>query len=253
LANTAHPSAVVEPDVQLGDGCEIHPGAILRRHSVLGDRVYVHPYAVIGGDPQDLRFERGTVTGVRIGNGTTLREYCTINRATKPGGATSVGENGFLMAGVHLAHDCQVGNQVVLANNVLLAGHVQVGDFVFIGGGAAVHQFCRIGEGAMIAGLARITFDVPPFVMVAERDEVIGLNLVGLKRRGFSRDVIRELKMLYRALYFGSGRLRELASDALNSGAATTAEGKRFLEFFGSGKRGFARVQRTKEESASDE
>jgi UDP-N-acetylglucosamine acyltransferase len=133
---------------------------------------------------------------------------------------------------------------VVLANKVLLAGHVSVGDFSFVGGGAAIHQFCRIGESAMIGGVARITRDLAPFTITAERDEVSGLNLVGLKRRGFSRDAIRELKQAFRFVYFGLGNIRELAATALANGGYETAEARGFLAFFTGGKRGFARAQR---------
>jgi UDP-N-acetylglucosamine acyltransferase len=247
-----HPSAIVEPGAQFGADCVIHAGAIVRKHAVLGDRVVVHSYAVIGGDPQYLKFDGATESFVRVGNGTVLREYVTINRAIHAGQATVVGDNCFLMSGAHLAHDCQVGNNVVLANNALLAGHVSVGDFAFVGGGAAVHQFARIGESVMLGGLARITRDLAPYTIVAERDEVSGLNLVGLKRRGVSRDAIRELKEAFRAVYSRSGNIRDLAKRALAGDAFATFEARMFLEFFTSGKRGFARPARTAREEAMD-
>jgi UDP-N-acetylglucosamine acyltransferase len=236
-----HSSAIIEPGAQLGAGCEIHAGAVITRHAILGDGVVVHPFAVIGGDPQYLKFDRALETFVRVGRGTLLREHVTINRSIYAGQATTVGENCFLMAGSHLGHDCAVGNHVVLANQAMLAGHVSVGDHTFIGGGAAAHQFTRIGESVMLGGLARITRDLAPFTIVAERDEVSGLNLVGLKRRGFSREVIRELKTAFHAVYGEAGNIRERAAQALASGAFATAEAKRFLEFFATGKRGFAR------------
>jgi UDP-N-acetylglucosamine acyltransferase len=239
-----HPTAIVEPGAQLGADCEIHAHAIIKKHAILGDRVVVHPFAVIGGDPQYLKFERATESFVRVGNGTVLREYVTLNRAIHAGQATTIGENCFLMSGAHLAHDCAVGNNVVLANNALLAGHVSVGDSAFIGGGAAVHQFTRIGEGVMLGGLARITRDLAPYTMVAERDEVSGLNLIGLKRRGASREAIRELKAAFRAVYSEPGNIRDLAARALQSGGFTSPEARRFLEFFTAGKRSFARPAR---------
>ncbi|MGC4073355.1 MAG: acyl-ACP--UDP-N-acetylglucosamine O-acyltransferase [Nibricoccus sp.] len=249
-----HPSAIVEPGAQLGADCEIHAHAIIRKHAILGDRVVVHPFAVIGGDPQYLKFDRSTESFARVGSGTVLREYVTINRAIHAGQATTVGENCFLMSGAHLAHDCAVGNNVVLANNALLAGHVSVGDFAFIGGGAAAHQFTRIGESVMLGGLARITRDLAPYTIVAERDEVSGLNLIGLKRRGFSRDAIKELKEAFRAVYSDSGNIRELAKRALEGGTFTTAEARKFLEFFTSGKRSFARpVRAARSEDAETE
>src|SRR5512137_2798445 len=149
MPTTVHPTAIVEPGAQLGADCEIMAYAVVTRHCVLGDRVVVHPFAVVGGDPQYLKFERASETSVRIGAGTVLREHVTINRSIRPGEATIVGENCFLMATSHVAHDCELGRNVVLANAALLAGHVSVGDNTFFGGGAAVHQFCRIGESVM--------------------------------------------------------------------------------------------------------
>jgi len=239
-----HPTAIVEDGAQLGADCEIMAHAIVTRHAVLGDRVIVHPGAVIGGDPQYLKFDRATPTFVRVGSGSVLRENVTLNRAVHAGEATVVGERCFLMANSHAGHDCTLGDDVVLANNVMLAGHVTVGSFSFVGGGAGVHQFCRIGDSVMVSGLSRISRDLAPFTINAERDEVSGLNLVGLKRRGFSREAIRELKHAFRAVYFGQGNIRELAVAALASGAYATAEARRFLEFFAGGKRGFARASR---------
>ena len=240
-----HPTAIIEPGAQLGADCEIHAYAVVTKYAVLGDRVVVHPFAVVGGDPQYLKFDRATPSAARVGAGTVLREYVTVNRSIHAGKETVVGENCFLMSGAHVAHDCAVGSNVVLANNALLAGHVSVGDFSFIGGGAAVHQFTRIGEGVMVGGLSRITRDLAPFTIVAERDEVSGLNLVGLKRRGFSRDVIRELKEAFRAVYAEPGNIRDLAARALASANFGTAEARRFLEFFAAGKRSFARPDRS--------
>lgn len=239
-----HPTAIVDDGVEIGLDCIVHAYAILRRGTVLGERVCVHPFAVVGGDPQDLHFDPATPSGVRIGAGTTVREHVTVNRSTKAGGATVVGEKCFLMAACHVAHDCVVGNQVVVANAVLLAGHVYVGDHCFLGGGAGFHQFVRVGEGAVISGGSRVALDVPPFAMTAERNEVIGLNLVGLKRRGVPREAMRELKEAFRVVYFTPGNIRAVATQALAAGGFQTAEARRFLEFFVSGKRGFARARR---------
>ncbi len=240
-----HPSAIVEDGAQLGVDCEILARAVVTRHAVLGDRVVVHPGAVVGGDPQYLKFDRATPSFVRVGAGTVVRENVTLNRAIHADQATVVGERCFLMAGSHAGHDCTLGDDVVLANNAMLAGHVSVGNFTFVGGGAAVHQFCRVGESAMIGGLSRITRDLAPFTITAERDEVSGLNLVGLKRRGFSRETVRELKEAFRAVYFAAGNIRELAAAALNGGEFKTTEAWRFLVFFAEGKRGFARTSRS--------
>jgi UDP-N-acetylglucosamine acyltransferase len=242
-----HPTAIIEPGAQLGVDCEIMAGAVVTRHAVLADRVVVHPGAVVGGEPQYLGFDRATPSFVRVGEGTVIRENVTLNRAVGAGQATVVGARCFLMACSHVGHDCVVGDDVVLANNVMLAGHVEVGAFSFVGGGAGVHQFVRVGESVMVSGLSRISRDLPPFVIVAERDEISGLNLVGLKRRGLPRETIRELKEAFRRVYFRSGDIRRLAADAASAGGEAglaSAEAKRFLAFFEGGKRGFARPVR---------
>jgi UDP-N-acetylglucosamine acyltransferase len=245
-----HPTAIVEDGATLGAGCVIHAHAHVTRHCVLGDGVVVHPFAVIGGDPQDLSFDATLATGVRVGARTVLREHVTINRATKAGSATEVGADCFLMASSHLGHDCRVGDRVIMANAVLLAGHVHVGERAFIGGGAAVHQFVRIGEGVMLGGLARITRDIPPFAMATERDELVGLNVVGLRRRGLKGPVVAELKDAFRTVCRPVGNPRELAAAALASGAFQSEEARRFLEFFAGGKRGFLRIRDTAADDA---
>lgn len=237
--SSIHPTAIIEEGVRLGAGCVIHAHAVIRRHSVLADGVVVHPGAVIGGDPQYLKFDPATVSGVHLGPGTVIRENVTLNRSIHAGKNTIVGARCFFMANSHAGHDCIIADDVVLANNVMLAGHVEVGSFTFVGGGAGVHQFVRIGEGVMVGGLTRLTKDVAPFLMVAERDEVPGFNVVGLKRRGFSREAIRELKDCFREV-FSAGDPRKPAAARLAAGVAT-AEARRFLEFFAAGKRGFVR------------
>jgi UDP-N-acetylglucosamine acyltransferase len=252
MATVIHPTAIVEPGARLGADCEIQAYAVVTKHCALGDRVVVHPFAVVGGDPQYLKFDRATPAGVTVGAGTVIREHVTINRSIHAGATTVIGERCFLMATSHVAHDCVVGNDVVLANAALLAGHVSVGDHTFLGGGAAVHQFCRIGEGVMVAGLAAVTRDVPHYTMVAERDSVIGFNVVGLKRRGFSRAAIAELKRAFEAVYFTPGNIRAVAAAVLAAGDCQTPEARRFLEFFAGGKRSFARARRAKEGGDDD-
>jgi UDP-N-acetylglucosamine acyltransferase len=241
MATFIHPTAVIEPGAQIGDGCEIMAGAVIKSCAVLGGRVSVCECAVIGGAPQSVGFDRATKSGVRIGAGTTIREYVTVNRATKPDGFTSVGENCLLMACAHVAHDCQLADNVILANAVLLGGHITVGAHAFIGGSAVVHQFARVGESVMISGNAGISRDLAPFVLAAERDFVIGLNLVGMKRRGLARESIREIKDAFREVYHTRANIREVAASALANGRYATPEAKRFLEFFSGGKRGFSR------------
>ena len=239
-----HPTAIIEDGVQLGAGCVIHAYAVIKKHTVLGDGVVVHSFAVIGDTPQFLKFDPATVSGVQVGAGTVVREHATINRSIHAGKATTVGARCFVMANAHIGHDSAVADDVVLANNVMLAGHVTVGRHTFLGGGAGIHQFCRIGDGGVVAGLARISQDIPPFTMAAERNEVIGLNLIGLKRRNFSRDSIREIKGAFRAVYFAPGNIRDVARAALEQGRFTTVEAREFLAFFNEGKRGFARARR---------
>jgi UDP-N-acetylglucosamine acyltransferase len=239
-----HPTAIIEEGVQLGAGCVVQAHAIIRKHSVLGDGVVVHPFAVVGGDPQYLKFDPATASGVQIGAGTVIREHVTINRSIHAGKATVVGARCFLMANSHVGHDSVVADDVVLANNVMLAGHVTVGRHTFLGGGAGFHQFCRIGEGVIVSGLARIAQDIPPFAMAAERNEIIGLNLIGLKRRGFDRAAIGEIKDAFRTVYFTPGNIRDVAAKALADGPFKTAEARDFLTFFTEGKRGFARARR---------
>jgi len=252
MATVIHPTAIVEAGAQLGTDCEIQAYVVVTKHCMLGDRVVVHPFAVLGGDPQYLKFDRATVAGVRIGAGTVIREHVTINRSIHAGKNTVLGENCFVMAASHVAHDCEVGDDVVMANAALLAGHVAVGDRTFLGGGAAVHQFCRIGEGVMVAGHASITRDVPHFTMVAERDEVIGFNMVGLKRRGVARAAITELKAAFTEVYFTPGNIRDLAARRLAGGTTVSPEARKFLEFFAGGKRSFARARRATKAEADD-
>jgi UDP-N-acetylglucosamine acyltransferase len=238
-----HPTALIEEGARIAEGCIIHAHALIRRHCELGEGVIVHPFAVIGGDPQDLSFDVGISSGVRIGACSVIREHVTISRATRPDSFTEIGADCFLMAGCHVAHDCRIGSRVVIANAVLLAGHVHVGDRSFLGGGAVIHQFCRIGEGAMIGGGARISLDVAPFTLTTERNALIGLNVVGLRRRGLERKVLDELKRAFRALDAPVGNLRELATAALETGAFTSDEARSFLEFFQGGRRGFVRTR----------
>jgi UDP-N-acetylglucosamine acyltransferase len=238
---SVHPTAIVEDGVEIGANCHIHAYAVVRRGTVLGDGVAVHPFAVVGGDPNFLKFDPATASGTRIGANTVIREHASINRSIYAGKNTVVGARCYLMANAHVGHDCVVGDDVVLATNIMLGGHVDVGNHTFFGGGAGAHQFSRIGEGVMIAGLARITQDLAPFLLVSERNEVSGLNLVGLKRRGVTRDAIAELKDCYREVFAG-GDPRKLAAVRLAAGIRS-GEAKRFLEFFAGGKRGFARPE----------
>jgi len=232
--------AIVEGDVEIGAGSKLESHAIVKDGAIIGARVTVGNFAVISGLPQDLSFDPATRSFVRIGDGTTIREGATINRATQEGKATVVGQNCFVMAEAHVGHDCQVGSEVVIGNASLLGGHVQVGERCFLGGSAGIHQFCRIGEGVMFGGQSTATMDVAPFTMFAERNALFGLNLVGLRRRGFSKETISILQRCYRSVFLGTGNVRRLARELLDGEYGECAEARRFLEFFGSGTRGFA-------------
>ncbi|GAB5559855.1 MAG: acyl-ACP--UDP-N-acetylglucosamine O-acyltransferase [Synoicihabitans sp.] len=236
-----HPQAIVDPAAELGVDVEIGPFAVVTKWARLGDGVVVHPGAVIGGDPQYLGFDAARSTHVEVGARTVLRESVTINRSMYEGKSTVIGADCFFMACSHAGHDCEVADGVVLANNAMLAGHVTVGAKTFVGGGAGIHQFCRIGEGAMIAGLARITKDVAPFCMSAERDELTGLNLVGLKRREWPREIILEIKEAYRDVFGEAGNPKPRAAALLAQ--ANSDPARTFLAFFEKCQRPIARPQ----------
>ncbi len=243
--------AIVEDGAEVGAECVLAAHAIVRRGTVLGRGVKVDSFAVVGGEPQDLRFDAAILSGVRIGDGTVLREGVTVHRSTKAGGFTEVGAGALLMGYSHVGHDCKVGARVVMGNGALLAGHIEVGDDCFLSGNTVFHQFMRMGEGVMVSGCARLGLDAPPFTLAAERNELHGLNLVGLKRRGFDAATIAELKKLYAAVYAG-GSPRAKATEEVAAGAAKTEAGKKFLAFFAGGKRGFLRPVGTKDGTAEE-
>jgi UDP-N-acetylglucosamine acyltransferase len=197
------PFAIVGENCRIGDGCVIAARATLERNVILGAGVKVGIGTVLGGDPQDLKF-KGEMTTVEIGEGTTIREYTTINRGTTQSYKTTVGKGCFIMSYVHLAHDCHVGDGVILVNSVQLAGHVTVGDKAIIAGQSAAHQFVKIGQYSFIGGCSRISQDVPPYIKaVGNPIKLYGLNSVGLQRNNFPEEVVRELKRAYR-LFFRS-------------------------------------------------
>lgn len=227
------PYAVIEGDVSIGAGCRIAAHAVVRAHTCLEAAVVVDSFAVIGGLPQDLSFDSSTVSGVRIGQGTILREGVTVHRSTREGGFTRIGSDCLLMANAHVAHDCGLSDGVILANNVMLAGHVSVDDRAFLGGGCGVHQYVTIGRLVMVGGNASVTYDVPAYLMVAERSMITGLNLVGL-RRSVSAEAISDLRKCYKSVYMKAGDPAKLAQAA----TAQTEEGKHFLSCFSVSRRG---------------
>ncbi|MCH2043206.1 MAG: acyl-ACP--UDP-N-acetylglucosamine O-acyltransferase [Saprospiraceae bacterium] len=198
---TIGPFVVIEDDVVIEDGTWIGAHAVIMSGSRIGKNCKIFPGAVIGAVPQDLKFN-GECTLLEIGDNTTIREYCTLNRGTDALGRTSIGNNCLLMAYVHVAHDCTVGNHCILANNATLAGHVEVEDNAILGGMTAVHQFTRIGAHCMLGGGSLVNKDVPPFVRAARYPvSYIGINTVGLRRRGFSDAKIRHVRNIYHTLF----------------------------------------------------
>ncbi|MDT8340268.1 MAG: acyl-ACP--UDP-N-acetylglucosamine O-acyltransferase [Longimicrobiales bacterium] len=201
---TVGPFAVVGPGVVLGAGTRLGPHVHVERDTELGEGCRVSTGAVLGTDPQDLKY-RGEPSRLVVGAGTVIREYATLNRGTMASGCTVVGRDCLLMAYTHVAHDCELGDRVILANSVNMAGHVQIGHDAVVGGLTPIHQFVRIGAHAFVGGGSRISQDVPPFCRVAGNPpRLYGLNAVGLRRRGFSEEVRTALKRAYR-LVFRSG------------------------------------------------
>jgi UDP-N-acetylglucosamine acyltransferase len=254
-SGSIHPSAVISPEAKLGknvsvgpftiigdgceigDGCVIAPHVFLERNVKLGANVKVGAGTILGGEPQDLKFG-GEETTVEIGEGTTIREYTTINRGTTHSFKTTVGKNCLLMSYVHLAHDCQIGDGVILSNVVQLAGHVVVEDKAIISGLTAVHQFVRVGRHSFIGGCSRVTKDIPPFLKAAGNPvQLYGLNTIGLQRSGFSEDVLRELKRAYR-LFFRSDLNLGQAMEQARAELEPFAEVKELLKFVEASERG---------------
>jgi len=194
---TVGPFCVIDGHVQVGAGCRLYQNVFLTGWTRIGPDCELHPGVIVGHTPQDIKY-KGERSYCRIGRGTILREYVTIHRGTVPESETVVGEDCFLLGGSHVAHNCTLGNRVTLINNVLLAGHVEVQDGVTMGGGALVHQFVRIGELAMITGNARVQMDILPFALVDQDGRIAGLNRVGLRRAGISRDDASSIRDAYR-------------------------------------------------------
>ncbi len=212
------PYCVIGPHVSLGENVELKSHVVIEGHTEIGDGTVIYPFASIGGAPQDLKFE-GEESRLIIGKNNTIREHVTMNPGTKGDRLeTVIGDNGLFMMACHVAHDCRIGNNVIMANNATLGGHVHVGDHVVIGGLAAVHQFIRIGDHAIIGGMSGVESDIIPFGRVkGERAFLAGLNLVGLERRGFSKDDIRDLQKAYNRLFDEEGTLENRLADVENN------------------------------------
>jgi len=255
-----HPSAIVSPEAQIGRDVAIGPFSVIESDVVIGDRCRIASHVVVKNGarlgPDNEICEGAVLAGLPqhvhkpehpgllvLGSGNTIREQVTLHRAMKEDSATVLGDHNFLMANAHVGHDCHLGNHIVMANAVLLAGHVSVDDRAFISAGVGVHQFCRVGRLAMIGGHAGISRDVPPYVLIEHSgSSVVGLNLVGLRRSGHTLEEINQLKAAYRMIYRRGLRW----NDVLEQLQATFTSGPAalFNEFFRGGKRGFVQERR---------
>ncbi len=255
-----HPSAIVDPGAQLGSGVTVGafsiidnqvtigddthlgPHVIVRPYTSIGKRCRIFQFAVVGEIPQDLKF-RGEETKLIIGDDNVIREFATLHRGTAGGGGlTQIGNGNLLMAYTHVAHDCHLGNHIIMSNNATLAGHISVDDYAILGGLSAIHQFCRIGAHAFIGGASAVARDVPPFCMaVGNRAKIVGLNLVGLKRHGFNLATLDILKTAYELLFTSELTLKEAMAQVRQRFPAEPAILK-LLQFLETSERGLAPI-----------
>jgi UDP-N-acetylglucosamine acyltransferase len=234
--------ALIGDEVRIGNDTTVGSHVVIGKFTTIGERCRIFQFCSIGEIPQDLKFKADARTELVIGNDNTFREFVTINRGTPGGGGKTVlGDNIFLMAYAHVAHDCRIGNQVIIANSASLAGHIHIEDCAIIGGLVGVHQFVHIGSYAMIGGLTGVSKDVPPYMMaVGERAKLYGINLTGLKRRGFSEESIRELKTAYRII-FRSALTLSKAFEKIAEENLTTPEVQHLVSFIKNSERGIIR------------
>lgn len=254
-----HPTAIIDSKAELASDVEVGPYSVIRERviiesgCIIGPHVTIDPfvtigqncrifqYAAIGAVPQDLKF-KGEESYVKIGKGTTIREFATIHRGTKHGNLiTEIGEDNFLMAYTHVAHDCKTGKRVIMANCATLAGHITIGDYVTIGGLVAIHQFVRIGDHAYVGGKSAVVKDIPPYVIAAgDRAVLYGLNSVGLKRFGMSQDTLNILKKVYRII-FRIGLTMNEAIERVQAEVEQIPEVVNFIQFLKTSERGITR------------
>ena len=237
------PYAIINENVTIGDNCKIHPHAVIYPYVTMGSHCEVFPGAVIGAIPQDLKFD-GEITYVEIGNHVTIRECATINRGTKASGkgVTRIGDHTLIMSYVHVAHDCNVGSHCILVSFVGIAGETDVDDWAIIGGGTKVHQFTKIGKHAMIGGGIAVNKDIPPYSICGRTPIVFaGVNLVGLRRRGFDSDTIRTIKDIYDMIYYRGYNFSD-ACDRERFGFPDSDEKDEILNFVTHSKRGILRA-----------
>ena len=255
-----HPTALVDPKADIGDEVEVGPYAVIERGVTIGARTRIGPHVVVregtqmgkqcqifqfasvGEAPQALAY-KGEKTLLLMGDHNIVREFVTLNRGTVPGGGkTVIGHGNLFMAYSHIAHDCQIGNQVILANGATLAGHITIEDYAIIGGLSAVHQFCRIGTHAFISGMTGITLDVPPYMLASgSRARLFGLNTVGLKRFHFSEASVKALKKAYRIIFRSGLTLEKAVKQVKEDAISQLPEVQHLLQFIQQSKRGISR------------
>jgi UDP-N-acetylglucosamine acyltransferase len=246
---TIEPFATVYNDVVIGDGSWIGPHAVILEGARLGSKCKIFPGAVVSGIPQDLKFD-GEYTTTEIGDNTTIRECVTVNRGTKAKGKTVIGNNCLIMAYVHIAHDCVIGNNVILVNSVGVAGEVEIGDWAIISGLTAVHQFSKIGAHAMISGGSLVRKDVPPFVKAAREPlSYVGVNSVGLRRRGFTNEQIYAIQDMYRFIY-QSDMNHSSAINHIEANMPKTIERDMVIDFIRNSKRGIMKGSNVEEDES---
>ena len=235
------PYSIIGPSVTIGKGTRIGPHVVIESHTDIGEDCAILQFASIGAPPQDLKY-RGEETRVVIGNGNTIREFATIHRATSADiGVTIMGDHNLIMAYCHIAHNCRLGNHVIMSNAANLAGHIHVEDHAIISGLSGIHQFTRIGAHSIVGGCSAVTKDVPPYVMAAgNMAKLYGLNLIGLKRRGFTEETIGALKDAYR-IVFRSGLLLATAVDRVKKEVPDFPEIRHFIAFIEASERGILR------------
>jgi UDP-N-acetylglucosamine acyltransferase len=244
------PYTVIDETVEIGPGCILGPHVYITGVTTIGAQNYFHAGAVIGDAPQDFKYD-GTPTRLRIGNKNLFREHCTVHRASKPDGETMIGSNNLIMHHSHVGHNCVVGDNVILGGGAILAGHAEVQDRAFVSGNCLVHQFTRVGTLSLMQGGSAISRDLPPFTIALRQNEICGLNIIGLRRAGFSPEQRLELKAAYRALFRSGQNLRAAVAAAQNK--FTNGPAKILVEFVASSKRGVCSdVSRSKGDQTED-
>jgi UDP-N-acetylglucosamine acyltransferase len=237
------PYVVIEGPADIRAGCRVEAHAQILGHVELGEGTTIGRAALIGGDPQDLGFKAETESSVIIGPRNIIREHVTIHRGSTPGGATRVGEGNFIMTAAHLAHDVVLGNHNILANACLLAGHVQVGNYTFIGGGSAFHQFIRIGDYCVVQGNGSLGMDLPHYCAAHGSNQIVGLNIVGLRRQGFTAEQRAEIKEMFKELFHSGMNLSQAIASATQRQWESAAQ--QMLDFvMAPSKRGICPVRR---------